>query len=354
MTSGQAADGAAAWADLRATRHSPPGYALRGGRKAVYVAGLEQAEQLFTAAAHVGYATRPLLVFYGLSQAGRALAATAPAPPGPGWKLSSHGLSAPDLSGTLPDLPIVQTDKDGGSFTSLSQLLNSAPIPSGKANPITLGDVWELIPEAQGRPLRATRIAAPLLQLLPSDWKVDGDQPMAETFLAGVPDSITKLSVQGRPLEQLMSVEPEPVDVAFDSFMAHYPHAAGYRAVAHRGSGDSSFRFLIDQFKVRLGWPVDVATKSACAAKIASVATPYNGRLYLMPAVAGNDRPLHPLMVWWLVLYALSMLARYEPVGWAKHIDVNSSGHAVALEHVLDAALTTVPKLIHSALLELA
>ncbi|MFJ9521846.1 YaaC family protein [Kitasatospora sp. NPDC101801] len=355
MTSGRTTDSATAWADLRATRHTPPGYAAKGGRSAVYIAGLEQAEQLFAAAAHAGYATRPLLAFYGLSQAGRALAATAPAPPGLGWKLTSHGLKAPVLSGPLPDLPIVQIDKDGGSFTRLSALLNSPPIPSDMAKPLILGDLWELIPEAQTRPLRGTRTIAPLLPLLPDDrnWS-SADRPTVGAFIAEVPDSVTGLAVPGRTLEDLFSPELEPVKVALDSFMADYPHAANYSSAWHRGREQAAFGFLQDRFKIRLEWPVDEATAAACTAKIASVATGYDGRLYLMPAVAGNDRPLHPLMVWWLVLYSLSMLARYEPAGWGEHIDVDRSAHAVALEHMLDVALTAVPKLIHSALLELA
>ncbi|MCX5151640.1 YaaC family protein [Streptomyces sp. NBC_00320] len=38
---------------------------------------MEQAQQMFKAAEVVGPQTRPLLVFYGLSQAGRAIAAAA-------------------------------------------------------------------------------------------------------------------------------------------------------------------------------------------------------------------------------------------------------------------------------------
>jgi hypothetical protein len=41
----------------------------------VYVAALQQAEQLFHAAREAGFASSPLLLFYGLSQAGRAIAA---------------------------------------------------------------------------------------------------------------------------------------------------------------------------------------------------------------------------------------------------------------------------------------
>jgi hypothetical protein len=66
------------WARLRATRSNPPGAATSNAqRRDTYVFALEQAEQMFRAASGVGDATRPLQVFYGLSQAGRAVAAAA-------------------------------------------------------------------------------------------------------------------------------------------------------------------------------------------------------------------------------------------------------------------------------------
>jgi hypothetical protein len=66
----------ASWSDLRGTRWAPPGSAgADPSRRAVYVAALQQAEQLFHAAREAGFASSPLLLFYGLSQAGRAIAA---------------------------------------------------------------------------------------------------------------------------------------------------------------------------------------------------------------------------------------------------------------------------------------
>ncbi|MGW9316795.1 YaaC family protein [Streptomyces albidoflavus] len=66
-----------AWERLRASRSSRPGRASGGARAKTYATALEQAQQMFRAAEGVGPQTRPLLVFYGLSQAGRAIAATA-------------------------------------------------------------------------------------------------------------------------------------------------------------------------------------------------------------------------------------------------------------------------------------
>ncbi len=48
-------------------------------------------------------------------------------------------------------------------------------------------------------------------------------------------------------------------------------------------------------------------------------------------------------MTWWALLFALSMLARYEPESWTNYMDRNTSANAVPLEAVFDRALHTCP-----------
>ena len=55
-------------------------------------------------------------------------------------------------------------------------------------------------------------------------------------------------------------------------------------------------------------------------------------------------------MAWWTVLFALSMIARYEPSPWRKQLDINRSRHAHPVEKLLDAALDVVPTLIAEAI----
>lgn len=69
-----------------------------------------------------------------------------------------------------------------------------------------------------------------------------------------------------------------------------------------------------------------------------------------MSPIGGEPAERHPLMVWWVVLYALSMLTRYEPAKWTKMIDVNRSEQATAIEFVLDTALDAVPDLLDEAI----
>src|SRR5713226_8519062 len=85
---------ATVWRHIRGLRHQPPGAARkRSQRREVFCAALEQAEQLFTAAEAVGDATRPILLFYGLSQAGRAIAAASTDADSNHYRLSGHGIA---------------------------------------------------------------------------------------------------------------------------------------------------------------------------------------------------------------------------------------------------------------------
>lgn len=59
-------------------------------RRRVFAAALEQAEQFLKAAEVVGFATRPVQLFYAVSQAGRAIAAARAREP---WRIVGHGAS---------------------------------------------------------------------------------------------------------------------------------------------------------------------------------------------------------------------------------------------------------------------
>lgn len=56
--------------------------------------------------------------------------------------------------------------------------------------------------------------------------------------------------------------------------------------------------------------PAGTGTKEE---RLSALTGKYAGHRYFFPAVAGLPGELHPLMAWWAVLYALSMLARYQP-----------------------------------------
>jgi hypothetical protein len=71
---------------------------------------------------------------------------------------------------------------------------------------------------------------------------------------------------------------------------------------------------------------------------------------WLRPGVGPQRDYLKPLCAWWILLYGLSMVARYEPAEWAEVLEVNRSDLAVAVESLLDTAMLIIPQLVLEAI----
>ncbi|MGO9959020.1 MAG: YaaC family protein [Solirubrobacteraceae bacterium] len=132
---------------IRATRASPPRYALDDDeRRRVYGAALAQFDELITAATAVGPVSRPLPLFYALSQGGRAIAA---AHADSAWRLRGHGLSCRVLDAAPLDTEVKRTpvaSKDGGSVDSVTGVAGAT---GGQAfsEAATIGALWASLPE---------------------------------------------------------------------------------------------------------------------------------------------------------------------------------------------------------------
>jgi len=311
------------------------------------VFALEQAEQMFRAAATVGVATRPLQVFYGLSQAGRAIAAAASGLTGDGWELAGHGIRCDPvtLRGPLPDIRL-EAGKAGGktSFVRLSELLGSPPWTGPQ--PVMLSDVWDCLPGNRLYPLRdpgGSRttplyvdhrslyaephplISVPVAYFPP--WVVnspDGSKALA-TYMSGFPDV--------RPWDSYHKLSGEP-DAAPD-FTAH----------------DDGWGELVMNWAHPGG---RTGTPGEHLAYLQSMTRTYCGEWWLFPGAGGTGQSMHPMMAWWAVLFTLSMLARYQPAEWAAHVDVDASPHAVPVERLLAHAIGIIPELIAEAIAQVA
>jgi hypothetical protein len=71
---------------------------------------------------------------------------------------------------------------------------------------------------------------------------------------------------------------------------------------------------------------------------------------WLIPKLGGNPAPPHILVLWWALLFALSMRARYDPEGWTRDLDPDQSTSAVVLETMLDMSMGICPELIVEAM----
>ena len=323
------------WRALRRRRASGAA-AVAEARQATFRAALEQAEQQFRAAALIGYDSRALNLFYGLSQGGRALAAIAPTLGDDAWKLVGHGLgSHKEVPADVTAVVVTPDRRAGASFTTLSMLLGS---PCEK-EAVTLGQLWPLMYETTAREPLGERIYVP------------GTRNPRSSPVAGgmnfdvVIDSVSVFVPQGiwdTPADKRPSVA---------EFIARYPAYAG-AILGHDG-----VPFQLDDLEgwepVRAGlgitWPLPRRIKDQPHPVMAARLRRYRGLNLVVPSVGGHDTALHPLMVWWQVLYALSMLTRYHPDRWTEMIDVNVSQQAVAIDDVLDLALDAVPDLLDEA-----
>ncbi|MFF3327613.1 YaaC family protein [Streptomyces sp. NPDC002889] len=331
-----------AWERLRASRSNRPGRASSGARAKTYSTALEQAQQMFRAAEVVGPQTRPLLVFYGLSQAGRAIAAAAVDLKGEDWNLISHGIHASGYHLDFADIEI-RMDPAGtaGSFVRLSELLQS-PV-WGNATVVRLEEVWDTLPVNLQYPLtgreRLTPLYASTLSIDDTDF-----HPLLTVDVGDIPDRVVD----------------DGSRAVLDDFLKSYPGTTGYEDFARRRVGaedDPNYRrHNPDAGWLSMHWQMlaETGTEEQRLVRLYAMTRNYAGHRYLFPAVAGLPRELHPLMAWWAVLYALSMLARYQPAQWENHINVDGSRHAVPIEKVLERAMEHLPVLIADTIEEVA
>jgi len=304
--------------NLRATRAEPPGKAADDEyRRALYGASLEQFEQLLRAAAVVDAAARPLPLFYALSQARRAIVAAYGESP----DIGSHGL-AEDRKHTPDDLlqrriKRVPSESGDDAFGAVAKATGS-PDVSGK---LEIGAVWAALPQTY---------AIPTGSWLP-DWRT-------ALWLMDQPGS----SLTGQTRMQLWSIKGNPHHSPLETLKGRYPtlpadtewqNKAGSEAL-----GPGSWAIVVhwsenhdlDKIAPQVG-TVDAHTR------------------HLIPTLPGQPEILSPLMTWWLLLFGLSIFARYHPGLWMRALQVDMSDAAVPLEAVLDRGLDVLPRLVYDA-----
>ncbi|MGW6722861.1 YaaC family protein [Streptomyces sp. NPDC054995] len=332
------------WRELRGLRTGVTGPARAAvERRAVFVAALEQAQQFTEAAESAGPATRPVQIFYALSQFGRAIAAASGLLGPDGWRLKGHGIGTRNLdaSSSLASVEVVPNTK--GSFPAVARAIGAEPLEAQK--PLTLGELWPLVPEAQTEPLHGAS-GLPAMHFAPSGLIHRGDELWCRLSLYPVPREVR--------------VRSELDLKAVDAFLARYPSLKGWshtpdapNSVLWHNRGNGSMEELEVFLPSTLTIPVD---SNAGRFEALKRSTLYRGPsdAYAFPALGSMAGPVHPLLAWWAVLFGLSMLARYEPASWAGIIDIDSSSAANAVEHLLDQAIVVVPHMALMAIKDVA
>jgi hypothetical protein len=112
----------------------------------MFQSSLEQCEQFLDAADDTGYATRPVQLFYALSQASRAIVAASPRVDNQAWKVSGHGLTAGTGAATAADVTVRATRT--GLFPAVASAIGAEVLVPDE--PAALREVWPLLPEIAG------------------------------------------------------------------------------------------------------------------------------------------------------------------------------------------------------------
>ncbi|MEO8968767.1 MAG: hypothetical protein ABI427_14610 [Solirubrobacteraceae bacterium] len=324
-------------ATLRATRADPPGLAKTDqARREVYSAALQQSEDLFDAAAASGAVARPIPLYYAVSQAGRAIAA---AWVQDNWRARGHGLKEDGGHNAWKSQGILgfRIKPAGyGVFGAVAESLNSG----GLCDSVELGALWAALPLILAPPGGARQWRS-ALRLIPMGG-ITG--PVFLRIGAEHQGVLIVLDGHGRDADSV------------NQLLQNYRAADGARARVIQG-------ILAEEHTpygpgIPIQWPaptapIDDTNRSDYIASLVRNRIPqyrYRGEHWLVPRVGAANDDLTPLLLWWVLLFGLSLLARYEPADWRKALDPDGSEAGVFLEALLDEALRDLPRLLTDAL----
>jgi hypothetical protein len=265
-----------------------------------------------------------LLLFYALSQGGRAIAAARVVN---GWQIHGHGMGVE----TDQVLKTILTPVAKGAVPTVA----AATGCPGFAGPLELGQLLVTLPEI-AELVGEHVTAAPAIALhrdstaAPSQAYMQLSPPIGCSAIYYGPEGALPPADQKRELEERL---------------APYRRARGWQIHSTWGTSGGLRG-------IGLSWPLSDDEGRGGYRDLRSVSTPYLDRFYLRPGLGVDGGEISLLMTWWAALLGLSSLARYEPALWRAGLDADSSKIAAMLEAVLDAGQARVPELIAHALRE--
>lgn len=310
----------------------------------VFQAAMTQAEELWGAASAVGAASRPLPLFYCLSQAGRAICAAWLRDED--WRPTIHGISSRvvDQGSDVPTYG-VKVAGESGMYSRVSAATDS-PTFTGTAR---IAELWASLPDLPQ----------------PRGFEVSSPRPLyvEEVRVGSEPES--PMEIFARLLVpkhgRIAHPRPQPVADALEQLgkdesrlslvsdaLRDYPSAQGVVPELH-----TVHTVLGEERVVVLTFP-DEAGELRPLSEVGDPSPLRTGlregtpsRFIIRPRIgSGDEPPPSQFMTLWALVYAFSQLARYEPEVWVAALNPDESPIAVDLEHALDAALELVPELL--------
>jgi hypothetical protein len=295
----------------------------------MFQSSLEQCEQFLAASGDTGYATRPVQLFYALSQAGRAIVAASPRVGNHEWRVSGHGLTAGTSANAAADVTVTAAKAD--LFPAVAMAMGAeALVPD---QPATVRELWPLLPETVAVPLTASA-TLPALLFFPDGW------PDVTVFASAMIDWIP------RQVHDQFGQDRTRVK----DYLDNYPALRGSALRKSQPLGGLAWRSGELGMGLNLEWRDGTPLALADTQTLEDLGVAHYRSAedtFVTPAIGSMAAGLHPFLALWAVLLALSSLARYEPATWSKMIDIDQSAEANPIEHLLDEAINSVPAAVH-------
>ena len=239
------------WSMIRETRSARPGKAHEDAKRgAVYGAALQQFEELMRAAATAGNASRPLPLFYAVSQAGRAIAAAWADGP---WTREGHGLK--HSMGRSALRSTVKPDPGPeDSFSHVAAVTGN----HGLTKPVELGALWASLPDLWRYELSDERWKRPL-RVLRKTEDIEGRYRRGP-YIGGTIVFLEERSVSRALLDFDDGNGPGFLE-ALDAELKHYPTASEWVPLRHANL--SLDRRTWDGWQVEVAWETVDSTVAA-------------------------------------------------------------------------------------------
>ncbi|HEY1688793.1 MAG TPA: hypothetical protein VGF95_07990 [Solirubrobacteraceae bacterium] len=306
---------------LQAMRAAPPALAKdSGARRRVFGAALGQWDALLAASASVVPAASPILLFYALSQAGRAVCAAHTS--GQPWQSRGHGLSIGNLGKPLGETLVRPEGGSDSSFAMFCKALKASPLSEST----TLGALWAANMKLES--VEGLGLGMPgALEL----------SVIAPSYMGG-PSLHAQL---GGDLAANLPADSAAAAAEVGERLHEYPGAATGLVVNTQGT---SITPQGTEPRVEISWR-DSNGKPVPIDQIA----PDEGN-FLRPQLNQAGDTLPALALWWATLLTLSSLARYHPEQWNDALDRDKAVTAVPIEEALNIGREMLPWLLITAL----
>jgi hypothetical protein len=278
-------------------------------------AALQQWDELWQAAGQVGSSVSAIPLYYALAQASRAICAIHVTEPT--WDAPGHGLAIRSPTHVLGDTVIEPHVGDSNLFAAFCDAIGSPRLRSA----VALSEVWAFVPNVdvvEGLGLGCLR---------PIRLEARGSDRPVSAFLDGdIADALSAdMGEAQAQLRERLASYPQ----AAEGLMISQPYPAEHRPVEICWRTDDGLR-IIDS--VGAGWG------------------PPNTGSYLWPSLGSMEDVPTFFAAWWMLLLAMSSLARYEPDRWMKALDRDSSPMAIPIEKAIALAHEILPWLVLYAL----